>query len=117
LDVFDCQTHYLASSQSATDEEGEQGAIAFPFEGRGVGEGEEFFGLAEIEPVPRPDAEAIGTFDAADCGGDVAGEESVVGGFFGELPYGRQAEVDGSRRQAPCLELTLVGGDKELLRT
>ena len=54
LDVVDRQRHGFAAAQAAADEQRQQGAIAFAFQGGGIGAVDERLGLRPGQPVPCP---------------------------------------------------------------
>ena len=53
LDVCKCETHGLGTTQSAADQDGEEGAIPLARERGGTGRLNQSFRLAAIQPIPQ----------------------------------------------------------------
>ena len=115
LDVIDREPRQLLAAQAAAEEQTKQNPIAFSPVGRAVRQSEQLFGLAGGQPVAGAGAMAPGALHATDGGGELGGEDPVIGRFIGELAQRAQPDVDGRRREILLVEGGAVALDRRFI--
>ena len=73
FEIFHAKAHELVAAQTAANEQGKDGAIAFAFERFGIGRGEQLAGLFARQPVPCPRAFRPRAGHFRDAGSELGG--------------------------------------------
>ena len=98
LDGTDVERGEFLPAQRTADQERQEDVVPLAFEGRAVGDGQQFPGLLFGEPVPQAGSLLPDVGDLGEVGGVFGGQHPVLAGFRDHLADGREPDVDGRGR-------------------
>lgn len=91
LQVGEIQLHSFMPPQTASEQHSQKGTVPFALQSLGIGTLPEGFALFGRQPVSQSYSEFLDAFHSPDTGGEIRAQETTVGGFVSEPPYGPEA--------------------------
>ena len=86
LDMLESKRRYLGSPKTTAEKNGDDSAIAQPFQSAGVGRVQETLCLAYRKPVAGSYAHGLRALHAGDARRQLGRDQPIVGGLRGQLP-------------------------------
>jgi hypothetical protein len=94
LDGTDVERGKFLPAQRTADQQRQDHVVPLAFEGRAVGDGQQFLRLFFGEPVPQPGSLLPKVRDPGEAGGVLGREHPVLAGFGDHLADGRQPDIN-----------------------
>jgi hypothetical protein len=108
LEMVEIEVGQFTSSETATEQDGNDRSVAFAFERFGVGRLPQFTSLLCGQPIPQPNSKFLYTLNAANPGGEFWAQQPSIRGFVRQAAYRRQPHVDSAWSQIPRFQVNSV---------
>jgi hypothetical protein len=111
VEISHSESLQFCASQSTPDEKGENRSVTLSAQVVWRRLAKQGPGLLHRQPVANPHAQPFHSLDTPDASRQVRAEKATVGGFVGEPPHGRKANVDGRGCEVSLFERKSVTKD------